>query len=367
MSENTKETKKKSNTGVYILVLIIGLILMSLLIYLILVIKSAKNGTEPVQTGVVSDDNKKIYTQSQLNDSVNAAVEAALAEAEPKAAQEGRRVILDNLKLGLSLGNKVLDTIRPFYPNELVLVSNGAYHFIPIRDDLKKNSLDKENLVRLESGELQYFEGQEKISHKGIDVSKFQGKIDWEKVAADGVEFAFVRVGYRGYGSTGKLVEDDTAETNINGAIAAGIKTGVYFYTQAISKEEMQEEIDILLNRIQGKDIRLPVVIDVEKVSPADGRMNSLNAEDRTELVKYFCEKIAQAGYKPMIYHNMEMGVLMLNLEELEQYDKWFAYYNGDIYYPYAHKVWQYSPEGRVDGIDGDVDMNISFSAFWEE
>ena len=122
------------------------------------------------------------------------------------------------------------------------------------------------------------------VSHKGIDVSKHQGNIDWTKVAADGVEFAFIRVGLRGYGTEGKLVEDEYFEQNIKGALQAGIKVGVYFYSQAITDAELLEEANLVLEKIKPYNVELPIVYDVEKVSGGKGRANDLSVEDRTRL-----------------------------------------------------------------------------------
>lgn len=300
------------------------------------------------------------YTEEELQEKV--------AEAENAAATAASQEILNGLKEGLVSGDSTMvEVLRPFYPDDLVVVSSGKFHFVPIQTSLKMNNYVEENLVQLESGEYQYMENGEIISHKGIDVSKHQGKIDWNAVAEDGVEFAFVRVGNRGYGQAGKLVEDANFETNVEGAIRAGVKVGVYFYTQAITEEEMLEEANLVLEKIAPYNIECPVVIDVEKVAGANGRMNALTLEERTNLVLLFCQIIEEAGYTPMIYHNMEMGTLMLDLETLENYDKWFAYYNEDMYYPYAYKVWQYTEKGTVAGISGEVDLNIAFAPLWEE
>ena len=160
-------------------------------------------------------------------------------------------------------------------------------------------------------------------------------------------------------------MEDEYFEQNITGALSAGIKVGVYFYTQAINEEELMEEANFVLEKIAPYRIECPVVFDVEKVSGDDGRMNSLTVEERTNLTLLFCQTIENAGYKPMIYHNMEMGALLLDLAKLENYDKWFAYYNADFYYPYQYEIWQYTDNGTVNGIDGPVDLNISFGPLW--
>ena len=299
---------------------------------------------------------------------VDAMVEDALATEEVKTEEAVRlkeAELLDGIRESLEEGNSMVDTLRPYYPDWIVLVADGRYHFVPISDTLEHHSFKEEQLVVLEDGELQYQENGEVISHKGIDVSTFQGDIDWEKVAADGVEFAFIRTVFRGYGS-GKLVEDETFEKNIEGAIGAGIKVGVYVFSQAINEAEIREEANLVLEKIAPYKITCPVVFDVEKIAGADGRMNHLTVEERTHLTGLFCETIESAGYQPMIYHNMEMAALMLDLEQLQDYDKWFAYYNSNFYYPYTYKVWQYSEKGKVDGISTEVDLDISFAPLWE-
>lgn len=297
------------------------------------------------------------YTQEEL--------EEQLAQAALAAREEGSAEVLNAIKASLEDGTSTVETLRPFYPGELVLASSGRLHFVPIQENLKKNNYLEENLTILENGEYQYAVDGQVTSHKGIDVSKHQGSIDWNAVAADGVEFAFIRVALRGYG-TGKLVEDEYFEENIQGAVSAGIKVGVYIYSQAVNEEELMEEANLVLEKIAPYKIECPVVFDVEKVSGGEGRMNNLTLEERTNLTLLFCQTIENAGYRPMIYHNMEMGVLMLDLETLENYDKWFAYYNQDMYYPYDYKIWQYSDKGTVNGISTGVDLNISFEPLWE-
>lgn len=293
------------------------------------------------------------YSQEELEEQLGSAREQAAA------------AVLENIRTGLNNGDSVLQALRPLYPDDLIVYSGGQYNFVPINRSLKLHQLDAANLNILESGEYQYLQDGQVISHKGIDVSKHQGAIDWNLVAQDGVEFAFIRVGYRGYGS-GKMVEDEYFEDNIKGAIGAGIKAGVYFYSQAVNEEELLEEAAFVLEKIAPYKIECPVVFDVERVSGDEGRMNNITVEERTALTQLFCRTIQSAGYRPMIYHNTEMGVMMLNLEALEEYDKWFAAYSDVFYYPYEHKIWQYSQTGKVQGISGDVDLNISFAPLWE-
>ena len=158
------------------------------------------------------------------------------------------------------------------------------------------------------------------------------------------------------------MAEDETARDNLQGANDAGVKVGVYYYTQAITEAEALEEADAVLELIASYQIDCPVVIDVEKVSASTGSMNALDAATRTQIVKTFCERIKAAGYRPMIYHNLEMGAVLLNIKELEEYDKWIADYGDYLYFPYKFKCWQYSLKGTVNGIEGDVALDLSVS-----
>ena len=304
-----------------------------------------------------------IYTQEELDQKVAEAVAQAQAENEQTletALHNQEEEILGEIRVQLAEGQSALETLRPLFPCDVVLVSGGKYHFVPIQRELAQHGYLQENLQVLENGRFQYLENGQVVSHMGIDVSKYQGSIDWEKVAADGVEFVFLRLGLRGYES-GKLVEDETFQANIQGALAHGIKVGVYFFSQAVTEAEAVEEANFVLERIAPYQIDCPVVFDVEKVGSSTARMNQLTPQERTNVTIAFLDTIEAAGYKSMFYHNMETALLLLELERLENYDKWFAYYGEDLYYPYAYGVWQYSEKGSVNGISGEVDMNIAF------
>lgn len=302
-----------------------------------------------------------VYSEAELEKKISEAVSSAVQEARQQAASE----VLDEIRGSLDAGDTLLEALRPLYPDEMIVYSNGSYHFVPINYELKMNNYSEDNLNILESGEYQYMQDGQVISHKGIDVSQHQGSIDWEKVAGDGVEFAFLRVGFRGYG-TGRLVADETFEANIKGAVSNGIKVGVYLYSQAVNEEEVLEEAQFVLDKIAPYKVECPVVFDVERVAGANARMNEISLEERTNLTLLFCQTIENAGYKPMVYYNTEMGAVMLDVATLENYDKWFAAYTDKFYYPYAYDVWQYSQSGSVAGIKGAVDLNISFVPLWE-
>lgn len=288
-----------------------------------------------------------------------------LEKIREEARKEGAEEILTTLADSINNSSSLTTALRPLYKDALVVASEGSYHFVPINNELKKNTYKEENLRILDNGFVEYVENDVVISHKGIDVSKHQGEIDWAKVAADGVEFAFIRVGNRGYGS-GAIVEDPQFEANVVGAITNGIEVGVYFFSQAISVEEAKEEAQFVLEKIAPYKIVCPIVLDVEKVSDSEARMNKISKEERTANTVAFLEAIEEAGYEAMLYHNMEMGVMKLDMTKLENYEKWFAYYTKELYYPYDYVIWQYSDKGKIDGINGNVDLNISFR-LWSE
>ena len=271
--------------------------------------------------------------------------------------------MLDELQELLENGDGTLSALRTIFSDRLLVLSDGEYHFFPIDENLKKHSLLEENLSILENGELEYKKNENVISQKGIDVSKYQGTIDWEKVKADGVDYAFIRAGIRGY-ETGKIVQDEGVSDNLIGAANAGVEVGAYFFSQATTTEEAVEEANVVINAISKNEISLPIVYDLEKVKSSSGRMNEMTKEEKTDVCLAFCNRIKEAGYTPMIYGNMETFLMLLDMKQLEDIDKWFAYYNTDIYFPYEFSIWQYTESGRVDGIDGDVDMNISFKKF---
>lgn len=256
-----------------------------------------------------------------------------------------------------------LKMLRSFFPENLIYADQDEYVFAPVLDGVKKHTYLEENFVKTDDGEMQYIENGTVVSHKGIDVSKYQDDIDWPAVASDGVEYAFVRLGLRGYES-GKLVLDDFFDQNMRGASAAGIKTGVYFFTQAVTVEEAVEEADYVLDNIADYDVSYPVVFDVEMIVNGDGRANGLSQKDRTDIALAFCDKIKAAGYTPMIYGNVKCFTKLLDMTRLNDYEKWYAFYDDYMYMPYEVGIWQYTEKGTVAGIKTGVDLNISYKEY---
>ena len=194
-------------------------------------------------------------------------------------------------------------------------------------------------------------------SYSGVDVSAFQGDIDWKKVAGSGIDFAIIRLGYRGYGS-GKLVQDDYAKKNLAGAVEAGLPIGAYFFSQALNMDEADQEIEFMLDILGDYRLDMPIILDWE-IPAADARTANMDARTLTDIQLYFCEKMKGLGYQPMVYFNWHQSENLYYLSELEDFPFWLALYQDRMSYPWKVEMWQYTCTGRVPGIAGDVDINV--------
>ena len=286
-----------------------------------------------------------------------------LTAAVTNAMEDADSEMLQILRGRLENGDGTMAILRDLYPEHVVMLDSGRYYFLPLQEDLAFNTYVDDNFITGDGGFVSYQQEGTTITKKGIDVSKYQGEIDWAAVKNDGVDYAIIRLGIRGY-SEGGILEDEFFRQNIEGAIANGIPVGVYFFTQALNEEEALEEAAFVIEKLQGYSLTYPVYLDIEDVKKENCRTNVLTAAERTNNAKVFLEAIREAGYQPAIYGNMKTFLLMLDLSALEQYDKWFAGYTLPIYYPYEYKMLQYSEKGRVAGISGQVDVNICFKDY---
>ena len=191
----------------------------------------------------------------------------------------------------------------------------------------------------------------------GIDISKHNGTVDWNAVKNAGVEFVILRCGYRGSAS-GVLVEDEKFRTNIKGATAAGLKVGIYFFSQAVNEMEAVEEASLTLSLIKGHKISYPVYIDVEA---ANGRADGLSAAERTKVVRAFCETVRDSGYTAGVYSNKNWFAEKMDTGAFGNYRIWLAQYTESPTYTGRYEMWQYSSRGTIPGIKGDVDLNICY------
>ena len=196
----------------------------------------------------------------------------------------------------------------------------------------------------------------------GIDVSKYQSTVDWEKVKEAGFSFVMIRVGYRGYGQAGTMRPDEMADRHYQGAKEAGLDIGAYFFSQATSEEEAREEALYALELTRDWEMDLPIVFDWEYISE-EARTAEVDADTLTACAKAFCQEISDAGRKTMIYVSPWFG--NLHLDQLAEYPQWIALYKDNMDYKYHFDMWQYTCEGSVPGVKGNVDINIFFP-YWQ-
>lgn len=240
--------------------------------------------------------------------------------------------------------------------------SGGGEHETRLYENVARHDFCEDDFVAC--GSRMAYVGEGYTSRQGIDISHHDGEIDWREVKSWGADFVILRVGYRGYHS-GKIRIDKRFHENIKGALAAGLEVGVYFFAQAITEEEAMEEARFVLQEIKDYKIALPVVYDPESILWDDARTDGVSKKQFTKNARVFCETVRAAGYKPMIYMNMIWQAFKLDLNELSEFDFWYAGYEKFPQTPYRFSFWQYSCMGIVDGINVPskknclVDMNI--------
>lgn len=237
-------------------------------------------------------------------------------------------------------------------------------------ENVPRNTYDFSNLHTDEKTGFKTYEDEENgvDSRIGIDVSEFQGEdIDWKQVRGSGIEFAIIRLGYRAYGETGELVQDDMFDRNVQGALDAGLDVGVYFFSQAVTPGEAVEEAEFVLEHIRGYEIDGPVVYDTEEIKGDTARTDNNTRQEFTNYCKVFCDTIEHSGYDPMIYANMKWMAFTLDMEQLTDYSFWYADYHDVPQCPYDYEIWQYSETGAVPGINANVDLDVWFQKSGEE
>lgn len=247
----------------------------------------------------------------------------------------------------------------------LIKYANGEEEWVLISPYLPKHEYDFTKLV-CQSDLMKYYENGKQTSFVGVDISKLQDYVDFGRVKRAGIDFVMLRVGSRGYG-TGQLNLDDSFSDNLQRATEAGLDVGVYFFSQAVTTDEAVEEADLVIENLGEYQLTYPVAFDMEKIENDTARTDSLTRAEKTAITKAFLDRIAEAGYKTMIYGNKEWLIKEIDMSKLTAYDVWLSQAADIPDYPYKFAMWQYSFEGAVDGITGYVDMNISFINYAEK
>ncbi len=231
----------------------------------------------------------------------------------------------------------------------------GKYNGLGMAKNINSNPYDDDCFYQVENRTL--YEDDTYKSVPVIDVSAYQRDIDWNKVKADGIDYAMLRIGYRA-SKTGDINMDSYFKQNLKEAQKADIKVGVYFFSQAINTKEAIEEARYVVRHIRGRGIKLPVAFDMEYIHGGD-RISELSKEEKTEIADAFCQVISRNGFEPIIYGNPTWLSADVDLRYLNRYDVWLAHYTYHTEYSNHFIMWQYTDNGTVNGIDGPVDFNV--------
>ncbi len=227
-----------------------------------------------------------------------------------------------------------------------------------VREDLPGQGYLREGYAFDETGRASYT-WRKRSAKTGIDVSYYQKEIDWEAVAADGIEFAMIRLGFRGY-TEGGIHPDKCFEANYAGARAAGLEVGVYFFSQAVTPEEAEAEAQFVLDTLAGRPLDYPVAFDWETIAPGKGaRTDGMDGAVLTQCALAFGEKIRAAGYQPAVYFYQDLGYMTYDLAQMQELVLWLAEDGSAPDFYYHFDWWQYTSSGQVAGIDAAVDLDL--------
>ena len=314
--------------------------LINLIVILVCILCISACGTEPTQT--VSETAQTV------------------SEPELAISEEEQQVVIEEEKPVVELTQTEVEADEPEERILHFVDVFGEEYETPILEDVPP--IDYDCNLFSQDGEKKIYKEDPRYSTKlGIDVSYHQGKINWDKVAADGYEFVIIRVAYRGYGKGGSLQKDKLFDSYISGAQASGLDVGVYIFSQAINEDEAIEEAEYVLKCIDGYELQLPIVYDPESILDAPARTDGVSGEQFTANTLAFCDRIKQAGYEPMIYSNMLWEAFEFDMSQTSIYPYWYADYEMLPQTPYDFEIWQYTNTGHVDGVSTEVDIDIMF------
>ena len=240
-----------------------------------------------------------------------------------------------------------------------IVYSDGSEEWVQINPYMEKNTYDFTNLVS-NDGKMKYYSDGKKISYLGVDISRYQKDVDFEALKSDGIDFVMLRVGARGY-KTGEIQIDEYFHENIKKASEAGLDIGVYFFSQAVTQEEAVEEAQLVLDNIKEYEILYPIAYDMEFIENDTARVETLTRDERTAMAAAFLNHVNNAGYTPMLYGDTEWLVKRIDVAKFNASCIWLSEEADIPKYPYRYEMWQYTTQGQVRGINGFVDLNISF------
>lgn len=271
-----------------------------------------------------------------------------------------------------SIGERTPTETRDPHEGQVYIYDGFDWVWMTPLEGVPVNHFQKEQFQMM--GNTPIYLGSDYDTILGVDVSEHQHEIDWEQVKQSGVDFAYIRLGRRGY-TEGGLFDDPWFENNYEGAKANAVLVGVYFYSQAVTEAEAVEEAEFLLGRLSERELDLPIVYDWEKIDNEDAdiaRTKDLPLEARTDCALAFCKTVESAGYDACVYFNRNLGYYGYDLSRLTDYSFWFALpvTPPELCWPsfyYKVDLWQYSFTVTVPGIEGETDMNMLFIPLIEE
>ncbi len=241
----------------------------------------------------------------------------------------------------------------------LIEYSDGSEEWVVISPYLPKNTYDFTKLVSNED-QIKYVEDGKSVSFIGVDISKYQGDVDFYRLKDSDIDFCMLRVGARGY-SSGNIMIDEYFAGNLQKATEAGLDVGVYFYSQAVTEAEAIEEANVVIQSLAGAKLQYPVAFDMEYVENDTARVEALSRTEKTAITKAFLDTIQAAGYRAMIYGNKEWLIKRIDLSQLKDYEVWLSQQKDIPDYPYKFAMWQYTTSAQIHGIDGYANLNICF------
>ncbi|MBQ8246483.1 MAG: hypothetical protein IJZ42_05070 [Lachnospiraceae bacterium] len=241
----------------------------------------------------------------------------------------------------------------------LVTFADGSEQWYSISKYLPQNEYEETGFV-LGNGRMSYYVDGNKESYVGMDISKYQGYIDFNEVKKDGIDFVIIKLGSRGY-STGQLTVDDYFQDNMKRAMDADLEVGISFSSQAITVEEAVEEAEFVLQYMQEYDISYPIIFEMEHIVNDTARIDDLTKEEKTRIAETFLDKIEEAGYNVMLSGDKAWLFSDINYAALSAYDIRLEQEEDLPDYPYRFYMWQYTQKGTVDGVSGEVPLNICF------
>ena len=311
----------------------------------------------------ISDNEAKVSINITTDESKESVIKREAKEASGRAAAESKKVAESSSNVSHATTNKVASAeqakVKPNEKDEGLQLGSDKVE-APLASASPEESATESSNTETTEAPAVSDSSVIPAGSLGIDVSQFNGYIDWKAVKDHGVKFAFIRVAGR-FSVSASIYDDSRFEYNISQAKANGIKVGVYFFTQAVNSNEAIEEARYAINKIRPYGVDLPIVIDSEAVS-GGGRHAAISTAERTEVIKSFCNEVSSQGYTPMIYASTSWLNSKLNMSQLSAYKVWVAQYNYRVTYGGSYNIWQYTSEGRINGISGNVDCNRWYS-----